>query len=180
MAEQRVVRSRGDRSIGAAHPSLETSARNDLGTARTATPLHRATGRHRDGSRKSPHQAPKSRPGVGPILYSVTLSLFLLSFPSPSPYLRLYLSVATIGHGEPQICRSGHRHDGSVSAYPSLSRARPLLRALRLLPPALSPFPLATLPITFPLRDPPLLLSVSPSLLSSSASAPCRVAFPVL
>lgn len=91
MAEQRVVRSRGDRSIGAAHPSLETSARNDLGTCSDGTPLRRATGRHGSGwIAKIATPAPKSRPGVGPILYSVTLSLFLLSFSlSLSPSLPL-------------------------------------------------------------------------------------------
>lgn len=51
-------------------------------------PLRRATGRHRGWIAENRHNpAPKSRPGVGPILYSVTLPLspFLLPLPiSPS------------------------------------------------------------------------------------------------
>jgi len=49
--------------------------------------------------------APKSRPGA--------------LIPHPVTF-----RLSTNSRGEPQICRSGHRHDGSVSAYPSLSRAR--------------------------------------------------------
>lgn len=66
--------------------------------------------------------APKSRPGA--LCYNNTFSLCL----------------STNNRGEPQICRSGHWHDGSVSV--PLSRARrPLLCALHPSSPRL-PFPL--------------------------------------
>lgn len=81
----------------------------------------------------------------------------------------LFLRLSTIGRGEPQICRSGHRHDGSVSAYPSLSRARGALssapsafhpRRSPSSPPRTSHFPLSLPPsLSLPLASlnaPPL------------------------
>lgn len=102
----------------------------------------------------------------------------------PNPrHPSLFLCLSTIGRGKPQICRSGHRHDGSVSAYPSLSRAR---GALSFAPSALHPPP-PRLPFSPPRIFPrtsrslflflPLSISLSSSC-SFNAPVVCRSPFP--
>lgn len=179
MAEQRVVRSRGDRSIGAAHPSLETSlCAKRPWCCSDGTPLRRATGRHGSGwiAKIASTPAPKSRPGVGPILYSVTLSPFLLFFSlSLSPSLSLCRDdrprrTADLPQRPPtrRICI---RVSVPLSRAPSPSRPPSFASRSLALP---TGYPAYHLPTSRPSATP---FGLSASLLSSSGqrTLPCCV-----